>query len=347
MPDLLAIPDLSHEWKKFALEQQILRWSVSAPREQISDIAKCAPLLHEVLVQLIQKDETREQAVTFCVFLLQQNYIQKDALLAIILPALFLYQNLTNRVAVAAGLQAEQLNEHVQEPLYKALTSQLELPPSLLPHLESYLTNFRVQAINPDRQEISKEKRHRIHVILDILVKRSETLPAQLRSSIFCWHTISDFFSRPFFGPQRLQLLRDNITMLSLNETRQTELRQEILDFLVRHVKTDSDITRVIDTFNKTLLFSQHYTFPEHMLLLKEMILLHSKLSQDRFNLQQTIMYIRVVLSEMINLTYLNIDQKQQVQFIHQCLDSLLASIDPIIVRSIQTSQWPPAIANL
>jgi hypothetical protein len=283
-------------------------------------------------------------AVNFCEFLLQKGYQHREVLLTSILPALFLYQDLTNRIVVAANLPREQLNAYTQDILYNTLTSQQDIPQWLFPHVESYLTNFKVQTINPDHQQFTPEERKKTCEILDILVMHNQKLPEQLRPYIFCWHAINDFFAQPVFTLNKLQVIHKQINMLVLNEAMRQELNQEMIAFLSTHVKTEVEVTRVIDNFGDLLLQAQKSDLPKHLLLLKEMASLHGKAN---YNWPRTNVYIKVVLGEAINLSVSGIGPAKQTEFVNECLDNLLASVNPNRIGSIQTKFWPPAMTNM
>jgi hypothetical protein len=347
LPQLLATADLPDVWKKFALEDRIQLFLPPASPQMLSSVVRCAPLIHEVLARLIQNDQKREQTMTFCEALLQQDYAQRDALLASILPGLFPHEDLTNRIATVARLSAEQLNAYRKDAFYNIITSQQDIPAWLLPRMESYLTNFRVQSLNPDHQQTTWEEYRRTDDILNALLKRNQMLPEQLRPYVSCWCAISNFFSRPVFDPARLRGISNQIRAIELGEVMRQELHQEMLNFLSVRVENEADLTRVIDIFAETLLQSQDDVLPAHVLLLKEMVRLYSKGSQYRHSLPKTIIYIKVVLGETQNLTYLETEQQKREEFTNECLHNLLTSTDTSQVRSIHTTQWPPVIANL
>jgi hypothetical protein len=345
LPRLLKIANVPHEWKTYAIKKRILEFHGQAPEKLPSYVSKCAPLAYDAFVELIQNDGHRDQGVMFCEFLLQQGYTQRNDLLTSILPVLLPYQDQITRIAEAAKLSPEELNMFMEETFYKTLKSRQDIPNWLLPHLESYLVNFQLQTLNPDRQEITPEKRYMISNILDILVSRNTMLPEQLRPYVFCWLAIRDFFVQPIFHPGKFQVIRKHINTLVLSKKMQRDLHQEIISFASKHVESDLDITRVIDNLGETLIKNQQDPLLPDALLLKELVHSFCKMSHHSYNQPKTSLYTRVVLAETITLEKLGVEQAIQEQFVNECLDRLFS--DKNQLRGIQTTQWSPAIIRL
>jgi hypothetical protein len=329
---------LPHTWKKFALEDRILRFQGQPSDTIFSFAAKCAPLIHEVLADLIRNDQKRDQAIRFCESLLQNGYTHSDALLVSILPASFPYQGLAHRLLETARLPQEQLNELLTEILHNMLTSQQDAPSWLI---ENYLSGFSVQSINPDKKRFTQQEYSRARDILNALLKDNQMVPAKLRPYISCWCAISDFFSQPVFDPATLHMIHDRIKAVRLSKVTYQEVQQEMLDFLSTHVETHTDILAVIETFSALLLQAPSGDLPAHALLLQELAHLQGKSSIDYKKIGE---YIQAVLAETIHLSEAGIAQKKQTQFVDECLNSLLASVE---ISYISPAQWPTAFISL
>jgi GTPase-associated protein 1, N-terminal domain type 2/GTPase-associated protein 1, middle domain len=236
------------------------------------------------------------------------------------------------------------MSDSLEGTLYSMLTSKqgMQAVPPLL--LENYLTHFSVRAINPDNKQITEEKRGRIHNILDLLIQHSELLSEPLRPYILCWYTISNFFSQPVFNRDKLRVLHKHIDTVVLSEETRQELNQEMIAFLSKNVEAEADVVRVIDNLDNVLIRNQKDALPANVLLLKEMVRIFGK-RPDRNNQPKTIMYIKVVLTETINLRKLNVEDVERTRFVDECLNSLFVSVDSS--EFIQTSDWPSSFTDL
>jgi hypothetical protein len=236
------------------------------------------------------------------------------------------------------------MSDSLEGTLYGMLTSKqgMQAVPPLL--LENYLTHFSVRVINPDNKQITEERRSRIHNILGILIQHSELLSEPLRPYILCWYTISNFFSQPVFNRDKLRVLHKHIDTVVLSEETRQELNQEMIAFLSKNVEAEADVVRVIDNLDNILIRNQKDPLPANVLLLKEMARIFGK-RPDSNNQPKTIMYIKAVLTETINLRKLNVEEVERTRFVDECLNSLFVSVDSS--EFIQTSEWPSSFTDL